>query len=207
MRDVSGTPHAVHALILAGGSGTRLWPLSTDATARSPFSPWRARESLLRETFRRAARVAGAGERLVSATAVARGAGPQASFPRSPSRASFSSRCGGTRRRRSPSAALAIEAEAPGAVLVVLPSDQAVRDEEAFVAALRTAVEAARTHDAFVTLGIPPTRPETGLRLHGDVERGDRRGIFYRKGKGEPRPCAWCASWKSRRSTRARGVS
>jgi mannose-1-phosphate guanylyltransferase len=38
-----------------------------------------------------------------------------------------------------------------------------VRDEEAFLAGLRAAAEAARTHDAFVTLGIPPTRAETGF--------------------------------------------
>jgi mannose-1-phosphate guanylyltransferase/mannose-6-phosphate isomerase len=56
-----------------------------------------------------------------------------------------------------------MEAEAPGAVLVVLPSDQAVADEEVFASSLATAVEAAGATDSFVTIGIPPTRPETGF--------------------------------------------
>ena len=57
--------------------------------------------------------------------------------------------------------ALAASEEAPDAVLAVLPSDQAVRDEPAFLAALPAAAEAARTHEAFVTLGIPRHRPRT----------------------------------------------
>ncbi|HQR67955.1 MAG TPA: sugar phosphate nucleotidyltransferase, partial [Thermoanaerobaculia bacterium] len=56
----------VRALILAGGSGTRLWPLSTDARPK-PFLPLAGPDSLLRETFRRAARVVGAENVLVSA--------------------------------------------------------------------------------------------------------------------------------------------
>ena len=46
----------VRALILAGGSGTRLWPLSTDERPK-PFLPLAGPRSLLRETFDRAARL------------------------------------------------------------------------------------------------------------------------------------------------------
>jgi mannose-1-phosphate guanylyltransferase len=72
--------------------------------------------------------------------------------------------------------ALAAAEEAPDAVLAVLPSDQAVRDEAAFLAALRVAADAARDHDAFVTLGIPPTRPETGFG-YMEVEEEEKREI------------------------------
>ena len=101
--------------------------------------------------------------------------------------------------------ALAASEDAPDAVLAVLPSDQAVRDEAAFLAALRAAAEAARTHDAFVTLGIPPTRPETGFG-YMEVEERRREEEISSKGKrGEQRarPGASCASWRSRTLARA----
>ena len=150
----------VRALILAGGSGTRLWPLSTDARPK-PFLPLAGGESLLRESFRRGVRVAGAENVWISGRASHAELlhdelpeVPRGRFVLEP-----------VRRNTAPAialAALAIEAEAGEVVLVVLPSDQAVHDEETFVISLRTAIEAAGTQNAFVTLGIPPTRPETG---------------------------------------------
>ncbi|HQR47590.1 MAG TPA: sugar phosphate nucleotidyltransferase [Thermoanaerobaculia bacterium] len=163
----------VRALILAGGSGTRLWPLSTDARPK-PFLPLAGPDSLLRETFRRAARVVGAENVLVSAR-TAHAELLRRELPEvPPGRLVLEP----VRRNTAPAialAALAVEADAPGAVLVVLPSDQAVRDGEAFAAALRTAVAAAGAGDAFVTLGIPPTRPETGfgyIETSGEPARG-----------------------------------
>jgi mannose-1-phosphate guanylyltransferase/mannose-6-phosphate isomerase len=69
------------------------------------------------------------------------------------------------RRNTAPAIALSALvacADDANAVLLVLPSDQAVADESAFLAALRTGAAVAAKEDAFVTLGIPPTRPETG---------------------------------------------
>src|SRR6185369_6171444 len=77
------------------------------------------------------------------------------------------------RRSTAPAIALAtvaIAAEAPDAVVAVLPSDQAVRDEGAFLGALRAAADAAVAERAIVTLGIVPTRPETGF---GYMEAGE----------------------------------
>ncbi|MFI5181229.1 MAG: mannose-1-phosphate guanylyltransferase [Thermoanaerobaculia bacterium] len=173
-------PPATHALILAGGSGTRLWPLSTDARPK-PFLPLAGHESLLRETFRRAARVSGEKNVWISArkshAALIRKELPEVAESRLVLEP--------LRRNTAPAIALstlAIEAEAPGGVLVVLPSDQAVRDEAAFAIALRTAIEAATTQDAFVTLGIPPTRPETGFG-YMEIERGgENAGGFSSKG-------------------------
>ncbi len=179
MREVHAAPHAVHALILAGGSGTRLWPLSTDARPK-PFLPLAGHESLLRETFRRAAEVTGGENVWISA----RKSHAEHVRKELPEVAESRLVLEPVRRNTAPAialAALAIEAEAPGAVLVVLPSDQAVRDEEAFVTALRTAVEAAQRDDAFVTLGIPPTRPETG---YGYMETSEENaGGFSSKGE------------------------
>jgi mannose-1-phosphate guanylyltransferase/mannose-6-phosphate isomerase len=152
-------PDAVCAVVLAGGSGTRLWPTSTDARPK-PFLALSGGKSLLVETFDRAARLAGARNVFVS------GRRSHADLIRHELPGLPESRMilEPARRNTAPAVALAalVVSEEGDGVMAVLPSDQAVRDEAAFDAALRTAAEAARTHAAFVTLGIPPTRPETG---------------------------------------------
>src|ERR1039458_8206564 len=62
------TDAPVRALILAGGSGTRLWPRSTNERPK-PFLKLTGGESLLRETFRRATAFAGAENVFVSGRA------------------------------------------------------------------------------------------------------------------------------------------
>jgi len=154
-------PPSRHALILAGGSGTRLWPRSTDAVPK-PFLPLAGDRSLIRQTFERAAEVVGAGNVWFSARASHEPLLLR-EFPEvAPSRLILEP----SRRNTAPAialSALSIEREDPEAVVVVLPSDQGVRDGAPFAAALRTAVEAAEGSEAFVTIGIEPTRPETGF--------------------------------------------
>jgi len=59
-------------------------------------------------------------------------------------------------------AAARIAAEDPDAVLAVLPADHVIPDARAFAAAIARAARAADRADALVTLGVEPTRPETG---------------------------------------------
>jgi mannose-1-phosphate guanylyltransferase len=60
-------------------------------------------------------------------------------------------------------AAAVLAARDPDAVLLVLPADQHVIERESFARALVTAVEAVETDDVIATIGIAPTRPETGF--------------------------------------------
>ncbi|KAA0253836.1 MAG: mannose-1-phosphate guanylyltransferase [Acidobacteria bacterium] len=155
------THGAVYALILAGGSGTRLWPRSTDS-APKPFLALTGPETLLSATFRRASALAGADRVLVSARVT------HAALIRRDLAAVSGDRLVLEPERRNTAPAIALSALSVAerdreAVLVVLPSDQAVADEAAFQRGVETAVDAARHVDGFVTLGITPVRPETGF--------------------------------------------
>nr|WP_207729570.1 mannose-1-phosphate guanylyltransferase [Clostridium chrysemydis] len=57
------------------------------------------------------------------------------------------------------------------AVMVVLPSDHHIENEKAYIETLSQAVDMANRRRCIVTLGIAPTRPETG---YGYIEMGDR---------------------------------
>ncbi len=153
-------------VILSGGAGTRLWPVSRSAYPK-PFMRMADGESLLYKTLDRALRLAVDGDVLtvtgrdyyfLSRDDYARH--PQAQRDRLP----FLLEPAG--RNTAPAVLLAAlyvrEHFAAGATLLVLPADHLIRDIEAFVAdARRAAVLAA--DGRLVTFGVAPTAPETGF--------------------------------------------
>jgi mannose-1-phosphate guanylyltransferase / mannose-6-phosphate isomerase len=165
------TPRLV-PIILSGGAGTRLWPLSRE-TAPKPSMPLPDGETLLAKTAARALALLGVDE-LVTVTnreyyfhtrdaySTLRGAAPRNSaFLLEP----FG-------RNTAPAVALAaLWAESSGndAILLVLPADHLVRNQRAFAAAVAQAVRIAQTA-RLVTFGITPSHPETG---YGYIECGD----------------------------------
>jgi mannose-1-phosphate guanylyltransferase len=68
-------------------------------------------------------------------------------------------------------AALLVRHRDPKAVMVVLPADHLIADEDLFLSTLRAAMAMARKQPALITLGIRPTSPESG---YGYLEAGDR---------------------------------
>src|SRR5438046_434974 len=170
-------------LILSGGAGTRLWPLSRE-TAPKPFMPLPDGETLLGKTARRAIDLPGV-TRLITVTnrdlyfhtkdvfASAAIAPPEGvEYLLEP----FG-------RNTAPAVALgALFAEARGwhdAVLLVLPADHLIRDKRAFAAAIARAVALA-SKGLLVTFGIAPTHPDTGF---GYVECGE---LVMAAGREEP---------------------
>ena len=159
-------------VILSGGSGTRLWPLSREAYPKQ-FLPLAGELTMLQATWQRVAPIAGRAplvvaneeHRFVAADQLHQvGARPQAILLEP------------VGRNTAPAIAVAaLEAIRDGedAVLLVLPSDHVVRDEAAFRNAVMQAVPAASA-GKLVTFGIVPGGPETG---YGYIKAATGTGV------------------------------
>jgi mannose-1-phosphate guanylyltransferase len=160
-----------HAVILAGGSGTRLWPASRAQTPKQLLALGaRPGESLLAATARRAGAVV-APERIVVVTAADQEAGVRAALPWLAEGGVIAEPCA-----RNTAAALGLAAVhllrgAPGGdpVLAALPADHHVADEAELARVMDHAFRLAEQRDEIVTVGIAPTRAETG---YGWLELG-----------------------------------
>lgn len=149
-------------VLLSGGSGTRLWPLSREAYPKQ-FLPLVGEDTMLQATWRRVAPladlppivVANEDHRFLAAEQLRLAGVAHAPIVLEP-----------VGRNTAPAiAAAALQAmreQGEDPVLLVLPSDHVVRDEDAFRAAVRAALPAAQA-GALVTFGVVPTAPETGF--------------------------------------------
>jgi mannose-1-phosphate guanylyltransferase len=147
-------------IILAGGSGTRFWPVSRSGRPKQFLSLIGGRP-LLRQAFDRASAMSGAGRVWVAAGAAQRALVRQV-LPELPDDRFVGEPVA---RNTAPSvglAALMVSRIDPEAVLVMAPADHVYAHEDRLAAALSTAVQAARSTGALVTLGIRPLRPDTG---------------------------------------------
>ncbi|MGZ8296427.1 MAG: mannose-1-phosphate guanylyltransferase [Allosphingosinicella sp.] len=149
----------IRPVILSGGAGTRLWPLSRAGRPKQ-FLALAGEESLLKATARRAAAwgapiVVAAREQALAVRAEV----PDARLVLEP--------CA---RGTAAAVALAALAAGDGELLLVMPSDHHIDDETAFRTAVATAAPLARD-GWLVTFGIAPDRAETG---YGYIRRGER---------------------------------
>jgi mannose-1-phosphate guanylyltransferase len=160
----------VHAVILAGGSGTRFWPASRRRRPKQllPLAG-DPNEPLITATARRIAPIVplerlwiSTGAALVEPTLAAL-PGLSASHALAEPIARNTAPCIGW-------AAATIARTDPDAIVAVLPADHHISDEPAFRESLATALRAA-DEGWMATIGIVPTRAETG---YGYIEVGDR---------------------------------
>lgn len=161
------TPH-VHAVILAGGSGTRFWPASRRGRPKQllPLAG-QPGEPLIAATVRRLAPLVPVGQVWIATSAALREA-TAAAVPDVPRAHLLAEPVARNTAAPIGWAAATIARSDPDAVLVVLPADHHVADEPAFRAVLARAIEAAE-QGWIATVGIRPTRPETG---YGYIEVG-----------------------------------
>lgn len=178
-------------VIMSGGAGTRLWPVSREGHPK-PFIKLADGETLIEKTYRRAANLPGVikadgKSKVITVTNrdyyfMSRDelhkSGATGTFLLEP--------CG---RNTAPAIAMAAhciqDQFGPDALMLVLSADHLIRDEAAFAEAVQKAVQLASSDGNFlVTFGIVPTAPETGfgyIKAGSDLKGGYKVEAFVEK--------------------------
>jgi mannose-1-phosphate guanylyltransferase len=167
-RRTMSQPTNLYALILAGGSGTRFWPLSRNARPKQLLSLFDD-ETLIEKAINRLDGLVPP-EQILVLTNEAQLEAVRAVLPQLPAENIVAEPA---RRDTAPAIALAagwIAARNPEATMLALPADQLVIKDAAFREVLAAAAWAAGKEEAIVTLGIKPDWP---CPSYGYIERGD----------------------------------
>lgn len=152
----------VYAVILVGGKGKRLRPLSTNARPKAFLSVTKDRKTMFRVTLDRIKKIVPKGNILVCANKAHAGL-VKKDFP--------DIRKGNLilepiSRNTAPAIALAanlLTRQARDAVMVVLPADQYILDEDKYLDTIKAGVEFAADNNALMVLGLKPVYPATGF--------------------------------------------
>jgi mannose-1-phosphate guanylyltransferase len=150
----------LHVVVLAGGSGERFWPLSTPAQPKQ-FPPLLDGQSFFQRTVERAVRLVGS-ERVLVATRRELLPIVLQQLPGFPATNCVLEPVGRDTAACIGLTALVIETREPGARMLVTPSDHHIGPFHAFEETIRQGLLLLERVDGLVTLGIPPTGPETG---------------------------------------------
>ena len=157
-----------YALILAGGSGTRFWPLSRNSKPKQLLDLF-GTGTLLEQTIRRLEGLVPF-ENILILTNELQADAVREIATMLPAENIFAEPA---KRDTAPAVALGIglvAARNPNAVMMVLPSDQLIQDVPAFQSVMRDALATAELSDGLVTLGI---RPTWACPSYGYIERGE----------------------------------
>lgn len=159
-------------VLLSGGSGTRLWPLSREAHPKQ-FLPLVGERSMLQATWERVAPLAGAAPLVVANEAHRFLVAEQLRQLDCQPAAILLEPVGRNTAPAIAVAALQASAEGTDPLLLVLPSDHVIADPAAFRAAVTAAAPAAE-QGRLITFGIVPTGPEIG---YGYIKAAPGQGV------------------------------
>jgi len=170
----------VYAVIIAGGSGTRFWPLSRRAWPKQFLALADTQESLLQATVRRIQGLVPS-ERILVVTSERHAAATREQLPELPADNVLAEPAA---RNTAPCVAWAaahVSTKNPNAVMMVLPADAHIGDEASYRDLLQLACHAGNS-SGIVTIGLSPTRPETGygyIETGPEIERGVLRVLRF----------------------------
>ncbi|MEG1575081.1 MAG: mannose-1-phosphate guanylyltransferase [Bacteroidales bacterium] len=166
-----------YCVIMSGGIGSRFWPVSRPDKPKQFLNFFGTGKTLLQMTYERFLRFFPKENIFISTNTAYRDLVHKQIDDIDDCRIL----CEPQRRNTAPCIAFAvyhIKAIDPNAVIVVTPSDHLILREDIFGEALMRGMDFAASHDALLTLGLKPTRPETGygyIQIAGDCENGINR--------------------------------
>lgn len=150
-----------YCVIMAGGIGARFWPMSRSSHPKQFIDILGSGSTLIQQTFKRLTRLCPPENILI----VTNGIYKELVMSQLPNISEDQVLCEPMRRNTAPCIAYAnykIFKKNPEARVVVAPSDHIILDENEFINTLQSALKAVSENDWLLTLGIKPSRPDTG---------------------------------------------
>ncbi|MDP1801984.1 MAG: mannose-1-phosphate guanylyltransferase [Bacteroidota bacterium] len=167
-----------YAIIMAGGVGTRFWPMSTTQHPKQFLDILGTGSTLLQDTYKRMLNVCSKDHIYI----VTSSSYEELVAEQLPDLPKENILCEPSRRNTAPCIAYAsykIHKRDPKAITIVAPSDHLIKKQETFIKAITSCFEKAEKEDCLITLGIKPTRPDTGYGyiqyVESDVTEKDNR--------------------------------
>ena len=162
-----------YCVIMAGGIGSRFWPKSRQSMPKQFLDILGTGKSFIRHTYERFAKIVPAGNFLV----VTNHKYKDLVLQHIPEIGEKQVLCEPIGRNTAPCiayAAYTLLRENPDAEMIVTPSDHLILNEDDFRTIIGECLEFADRHDALLTVGIKPTRPDTG---YGYIQVSDDHTI------------------------------
>ena len=159
-------------VIMAGGIGSRFWPLSRSSRPKQFLDILGTGETLIQQTYRRLLKICPSENFLILTNLDYK----EIVLEQLPDLKEEQVLCEPMRRNTAPCVAYAshkIKCRNPEANIIVAPSDHLITKEDDFIRQLENGLKFVEKNDALLTLGIKPSRPETGygyIQINGNVE-------------------------------------
>lgn len=157
-----------YAIIMAGGSGERFWPLSRRKRPKQLLKLL-GKESFLQQAVRRVSAIVDPNNIFVI-TNIEQALEVRKQLPRLPKNNVIAEPCGRDTCAAVTLGAALVGSRSPSATMAVLPADHIIIDEKKFADVLNDSFKIASTKNFIVTIGIKPTEPHTGF---GYIRVGD----------------------------------
>ena len=162
-----------YCVIMAGGVGTRFWPKSRQSMPKQFLDILGTGKSFIRQAYERFAKIVPPENFLV----VTNDRYKSLVLEHIPEIGASQVLCEPVGRNTAPCiayAAYTLMKRDPDAEMIVTPSDHLILNEEDFLSIIGECLDFAERHDALMTVGIKPTRPETG---YGYIQVSDSQPI------------------------------
>jgi mannose-1-phosphate guanylyltransferase len=160
----------VFALVLAGGQGKRLWPLSRKKLPKQFLPLTKSNRTLMQVATTRAKEIVGSMDNVLVSTQVEHATLVRQQLPELLADNLIIEPLGRNTAASIGLAAMAIQKRAKDPVMIVLPADHLLLDEQPWLEAVNTAATYAAESEDLVTIGIPPVEPSSN---YGYLHKGE----------------------------------